>query len=646
MMDLECSPGAPLQPVSPERVNQQRESSLFYSTSSRPEHLSSDSRDSSVHDKISQFNTLSMQSRQLERKTADAALNRAMLGREEAETEMRLYRDEARSLRKQLEDGRERERRVGERLETVMENYGRAKETYAHTQALWEKEIRRARKETFKSQSGIVKLQEELKSVRSALKSTEDSLEHEKERSKVREQEAFAARYQLVGVQEELENALEQIKQVEQERDAFKTLAKNEEVARIAAEGHLPLPPADSADDEFASPKKPRVSISTVEIQSSAASEAEIEELSGLLSWEMQRANRAVQEIEFLKAECELNCCPCSRPMKMRKNSASRSSQTSPQPVQQNVKMIDMEVVDPADLAALGFSQAPLPKQRGSHHIRPEAPKSKKRETRRSTVFIPSEGTFRTVSQEEAEAISKEEPVPTVPEEAPAADFAVEPRAYARTPSVDPPTFAVLAQERASLQSLLEAPHQGRGDVTPTLPVTPAEQSCAVEFDIETPTADAAPPQNADTASPKVETRPHTSASFYTVTQTTTVPLRESTANAKMGQRLRTPKSSSSTFDVNNPAFTPTMTREEALAQIRERRGRARSMANGTMTPRRQMVEGGGERRDVSAPVGRGDCLVGFVFGLELRTLDRDDGNGLNVITSSNATLGFSSSWL
>lgn len=108
-----CSP-VPLQPISPERVNQQRD--IFSSFRAGGGH----SRDSSVSDKINQFNTLAMQSKQLERKTADAALKRAMLGREEAEAEMRRYRDEARSLRKQVEEGKDRERKVGERLETVM----------------------------------------------------------------------------------------------------------------------------------------------------------------------------------------------------------------------------------------------------------------------------------------------------------------------------------------------------------------------------------------------------------------------------------------------------------------------------------------------------------------------------------------------
>jgi preprotein translocase subunit SecD len=110
------SPGGPLQAATAERVNQQRERESIFS------HLRGGSRDSSVHDKISQFNNLSvsMQSKQLERKTADAALKRAMVGREEAESELRRYREENKALRKAVEEGKEREKKVGERLETLM----------------------------------------------------------------------------------------------------------------------------------------------------------------------------------------------------------------------------------------------------------------------------------------------------------------------------------------------------------------------------------------------------------------------------------------------------------------------------------------------------------------------------------------------
>lgn len=113
------SPGTALYPVSPERVNQQRPQ---YNPESPTASLreSIHTRESSVNDKVAAFNSLAYQSKQLERKTNDAALKRAMLGREEAENEMRRYKDEARALRRQVEEGRERERKVMERLENVM----------------------------------------------------------------------------------------------------------------------------------------------------------------------------------------------------------------------------------------------------------------------------------------------------------------------------------------------------------------------------------------------------------------------------------------------------------------------------------------------------------------------------------------------
>ena len=549
----------------------------------------------------------------------------------------------------------------------IKENYGRAKETHAHTQALWEKEIRRARKETFKTQSSIVKLQEELKSSRSAAKMTDENLKREKERSKVREQEAFTARYQIVGVQEQLDQALERIKVVEQERDAYKTAAKNEEVARIAAEGRIPLPQADNSDDEFASPKKtresrgPRVSLSTMDIVSSEASEAEIEELSYQLQWERQRAQRALEMVDFLQAECQLQCCPCSKA-----KSASRPKRRSSIGLQgPNDKVLKLD-----EEAKAAKQRAPPPLRIEEHEPEPRSengheqdlkteqapvhvlPKSKKG-PRRSTIFCPKEGIFRTVSEQEAAIVeaqhkmdagpeieaeketnvennaevkakievkveggdevltptieSENHPEPSIeviaeddaetePPTPNAYEAEVNARRYARTPSVDPPAFAMLAQERTSLLSLLNAPHgDGRLEAhsapLPSIPTVPDEDD------------------GAETIIASPETRPHTVADFYTVTTTTTVPVHDDAArhSSSLNERLRTPSHSSTSgvdFDFSNPALTPTMTREQALAKIRERRGRARSIAQGTMTPRRRMVEGV-DRRDMSAPTGK-----------------------------------------
>ncbi|RDL35450.1 Uncharacterized protein BP5553_07381 [Venustampulla echinocandica] len=538
------SPGAPLFQISADRVNQQRPLSQYdFDTSSASmlgENNKSHSRDSSVHEKVAAFNSLAFQGKQLERKANDAALKRAMLGREEAESEMRRYRDETRSLRRHVEEGRERERKVGERLETVMvgsavdrlfliisdklstqENYGRAKETYAHTQALWEKEIRRARKESFKSQSVIVKLQEELKASRNSMRIAQSDLEQEKERSLKREQEAFAARYQLVGVQEELAQMQENIKLVEQERDALRTIAKNEEIARIAAEGRMPLP-ALPEHDEFASPKKPRKSLDPVTVTSSAAAEEELDDMRLRLEWEHQRADRAYDRIEFLEMECRWKCC------------ASRNTQEG-----------DCAPPTQATIHVLEHSQV----------------------AKSSTVFIPAEGVFRTVSPTPEESpwmsLAKNN-IPVfaqpAPEPAPEPLHAVN---YARTPSCEPPTSAILPDANTSLLSLLDAPHS--------------------------PSHSAGNNYEEDGSNTTVI------QTFHTISTTTRIPLADPPE--------LTPPTTLPT-DLSNPALSPTMSREKALAQIRERRGRAKSLAQGTMTPRKQMAEGM-SRRDISAPAVR-----------------------------------------
>ncbi|KAI0401203.1 hypothetical protein F4802DRAFT_581631 [Xylaria palmicola] len=638
-------PGAtatPLQPISADRANHQNPAVASLRSPQR-----SPQRDSDVHDKIRQFNNLahlppntSAMSKQLERMTADAALRRAMVGREEAESEMRRYREEVRALRRQVEEGHDRERKVGERLETVMESYGRAKETYSHTQAIWEKEIRRARKETFKSQSSILKLQEELKAARIATKSIEECLEREKELSKAREQEAFAARYQLVGSQQELDKAQERITFLEEERDAFKAAAQSEEVARIAAEGRLPLPPEDP-ESEFASPRKSshgRESLSTFEIVSSAATEAEIEELTLLWQWEKQRADRTQDHLEFVQAEIELYRSqprsPPRSPFRLSIISSARKERTGP-----------IEIVDPSDLVILGRDTEesepsqptetipPVSEEEPSVPAEPTAiqplmsdsedaleeqqlRRSGQKQPRRGTIFVPAEGIFRTLSQHELEAMEHDDKAEEAEEAAlePSTymNSQPEPARYARTPSVEPPSFALMVQERTSLLSLLNAPRESDAFENPS--TTDDISSYPVGEDAPVTEANDHPGSHDDLAGEDGAPggpRAHTSAAFYAVTTTTTkIPVYDGEvddenarphwpAPAPAPVQNRTPS-----FDVNNPALTPTMTREEALAQIRERRGRARSAMQGAMTPRKQMVAGVTDR-NVSAPAGR-----------------------------------------
>lgn len=118
---IPASPGTPLFPVSPERSNRQAlpHSPSLPSDLHDPYKSAHSQENSDVKNKVAQFNSLSKEAAQ-RRKDNEAAMRRAILGREEAESEAKRARDENRALRKDLEEGKAREKKVAERLESIM----------------------------------------------------------------------------------------------------------------------------------------------------------------------------------------------------------------------------------------------------------------------------------------------------------------------------------------------------------------------------------------------------------------------------------------------------------------------------------------------------------------------------------------------
>ena len=200
-------------------------------------------------------------------------------------------------------------------MKVPQEDLHRSKETHHHAQTVYEKEIRRARKEAFKSSSIVVKLQEELKSTRNSLRVAQSDLDLEKHKVSRREQDAFTAQYEIVGVQEKLTQAQEQIKIIEEERDTLKTSLKEEEVARVAAEGRIALPPSHQEDDEFASPKKGESSLwkqaTMMGSEKASKGRIELEHLRQELKREVRLRELAQDRIDFMKMECQFQCCSC-----------------------------------------------------------------------------------------------------------------------------------------------------------------------------------------------------------------------------------------------------------------------------------------------------------------------------------------------
>ena len=76
---------------------------------------------SDVQGIVARFNGLDIKDRMDDKlKKSEASLRRAQMGREEAEAQVKELREEARAAKKDLDESRDRERRVTKRLDVVM----------------------------------------------------------------------------------------------------------------------------------------------------------------------------------------------------------------------------------------------------------------------------------------------------------------------------------------------------------------------------------------------------------------------------------------------------------------------------------------------------------------------------------------------
>jgi hypothetical protein len=266
-----------------------------------------------------------------------AALQRALLGREEAESALA-------SVSAQLSEAQSRERRISERLESLLEELQVAKERQAHERSVFEKEIRKARKEAFRAGSALVKLQEELKHARSETKGLKEEVICERAAKEQAKQEAFERAYALAGLTEELEVLKGRLRNVEANRrsDSLQAQAKemgNENIGRLSlAEGDLafmltpaprrPKRPAEesshsplveSTDQTTAQdtpPKRLRLSDVTPRqgdqnTLSTNTQQEIIDDLEETLKHERKMRLDAEDMIEFLRMECEFKRCSC-----------------------------------------------------------------------------------------------------------------------------------------------------------------------------------------------------------------------------------------------------------------------------------------------------------------------------------------------
>lgn len=336
------SPTKALNPVSPERMNQQ---GIPASPSLPSDLLSLHHKNtkgvSEVQAKVAFLNSLARggsPGAQAQSASNNAALQRAILGREEAESALT-------SVQEELSEAQSRERRISERLESLLEELHGTKERQAHERSIFEKEIRKARKEAFRAGSSLVKLQEELKHAKSESKALKDELSAEREAKDKAKQEAFERAYALAGLTEELEVLKGKLRSMETSNhsDNLEVRAheiRKEDFGRLSlAEGDLaflttPRRPKRGAPDSIRSPaqereaenlaeatppKRQRLSEVTPVIKEPVESTTPVQEVGNSvlddlrdeLYFEQRRRAEAEEMVHFLNIECQFERCSC-----------------------------------------------------------------------------------------------------------------------------------------------------------------------------------------------------------------------------------------------------------------------------------------------------------------------------------------------
>jgi hypothetical protein len=488
-------------------------------------------------------------------------------------------------------------------------------------------------KESMRTSGAIPNLQTKIQSLEKNARRLESDLKFSQEEANKYKNQVYGLQVDLESVEarldEEMKTLRDTLKLVEGERDALKTSLKEDEVLRIAADGQIPLPPPTMIDehDEFGSPvRSPRKQRSPERDEDDKENVApkkaavEIKFLQQALTLERRIRTSAQEQVDFMKMECQFKICSCriadlkgshyvhddTYAMEMERIKLSVPELTPPpsshgEDPMEGILVKQEPAVEssrcytpPAETDQLTDEAAEVDGE--AMDLAPASPALDA-----PVVFSPASGTFRAVS-----ATSVNQTLDILP--------AITELTMGASPWASDVDTTVIRHENVSPPQLQPAfEPEAIKELAPHSESREKSQNIAIYEDAVT---------DSDVEDDESETPfhgpsgPTTPAPFLTrtITTTTTIPLHFSPMTPAV-------KGASNPLTPSTIAHLPTGTqsqvlgeislnsvpidREAALAAIRERRGRARSMAAGNGTPAKQMMEGVRERRDISAPVAR-----------------------------------------
>ena len=218
------------------------------------------------------------------------------------------------TLHAQLEQSRNRERLVAERVESMMEQLANAHTRARHEQQHSDKEIKSMKKQVHKAELALIRCQAELEEARKEQEGFKMRAEHERQAKDKSRQEAFERARTLASNIEELEVVKRERELLSSENEALKSVQSSmqlgttseaaAEMREAGVQAKLDTIPEDVSDV--------CLKCGNADVPPPECTEPEtLQNLQEELAWLTSQLKREQDLVHFMNMQCQFRACPC-----------------------------------------------------------------------------------------------------------------------------------------------------------------------------------------------------------------------------------------------------------------------------------------------------------------------------------------------
>lgn len=228
------------------------------------------------------------------------------------------------TLHAQLEQSRNRERLVAERVESLMEQLQNSHSRSRHEQKESDKEVKAMKKQVHKAELALIRCQQELHEARNEQEGFKVRAEHERQAKEKSRQEAFERARTLAGIVEELEVMKREKEVLLGENEALKAVQESMESLRQREESVTNIcDMAVQTEPELIPVPEPKGKEKAREdflcsncsmpedIRLPAVDTEMIEDLRDELEWVRGQLKREQDLVHLMNMQCQFRACPC-----------------------------------------------------------------------------------------------------------------------------------------------------------------------------------------------------------------------------------------------------------------------------------------------------------------------------------------------